>query len=588
MRGKHISLPAPVRGLHEYLPVTKPDPLGASWLENFIPTPRGLEVRGGISKAALVSGQIVSLFSFVESTSNFFAATAASIFDISSLNPTTQATTVADDLNSGDWSMQQMGVAGGNYLVGANGADYVHIYDGSNWNPLTDETVYDLAYDALTSDFLVGETVTGGTSGATAEILGVVRTTATEGTLKIGAITGGPYQDDEALTSASGAAVEDGTTSTASSISITGVATTSLDQVWLYRNRMFFIEKDSLKFWFLPSAAVGGAAQDFNLGGVFRRGGTLVFGATWSFDAGDGQDDKCVIVSDQGEVAVYEGTDPASASAWNLVGRYDIPKPVGKHASINAGGDLIIGTQDGIVPLSAAMEKDPAVLSLSAVTKPVERTWAVAVESNANSIKLEKWTEKDLLLVVLPDSTQMLTANLETGAWATQTGWYGDCAGQYLGFAFVGRDDGRVYKIDDTGTDDSSAFTARICYSFNDFGDATIYKTPSMARASFFASEGFNYKLGVSKDYKVDFPPAPDSVTDPSDVLVWDVGDWDVNLWGGAPSDPRLGLVDKYRSVFGPGYALAPTVQITSGGTEKLDVEFLGVDLILQGGGRAV
>ncbi|MGB2927390.1 MAG: PilC/PilY family type IV pilus protein, partial [Desulfobacterales bacterium] len=69
-----------------------------------------------------------------------------------------------------------------------------------------------LCYDGLTSAFLVGETVTGGTFGATGDITAVnpnAGTPSTSGCLEIENISGN-FLDDEALTSAGGTAVVNG------------------------------------------------------------------------------------------------------------------------------------------------------------------------------------------------------------------------------------------------------------------------------------------------------------------------------------------------------------------------------------------
>lgn len=56
-----------------------------------------------------------------------------------------------------------------------------------------------LYYDNLSQSFTVGETVTGGVSGASAPILDVYES-GTTGYLILGTVTGGPFQDDEAIT----------------------------------------------------------------------------------------------------------------------------------------------------------------------------------------------------------------------------------------------------------------------------------------------------------------------------------------------------------------------------------------------------
>jgi len=586
-QGVTVSLPAPIRGIMENTPVAAADPRGAEVCENFLPTDRGLKVRGGISRAAFVTDPVGALFSFIEPGSNaLFAATANAVYDVSGLNPTTAPAPVISLMTSGDWSAQQVGVAGGNYIVAVNGSDLGQIYDGTNWHPHTDEAVNQISYDALTADFALGETLTGGTSSATAEILGVVQLTATTGTIKLGAITG-TFQDNETITSASGSATSASTTSAASTVTVTGVATSALSHVWLYRQRLFFIEKDTLKAWYLPTAQVGGAAADISLAGIFRRGGSLLTGATWSLDSGDGIDDKAVFISTEGEVAVYSGSDPSTPADWQLEGRYDIGRPLGKKALMQAGGDLVIATDDGIVPLSQVIQKDPAALSLSAVTRPIQDTWSREVSSSDEMVQLVKWTKENMMCVVLPESTRMLTANLQTGAWASQSGWPADCAVEYGGSVYIGRANGRIYKLNDTGADDGSTFTARVCFAFTDMGDPAAYKVATMARAAFFATGEYTYKLGVATDYNPTFKAAPDAANVTTDAMVWDVSNWDEAVWGGGVADARVGVQELWRSVGGAGYTMAPTVQISSGSAIPLNVELARVELIIESGGRA-
>ena len=86
------------------------------------------------------------------------------------------------------------------------------------------------------------------------------------------ATPGGTYQilvngTDTALT-------YDGSAFAASTI--TGVTTSTLSHVWAYANRLFFVEKGTMKFWYLAPDAITGAASSFNLAGVFQRGGELL------------------------------------------------------------------------------------------------------------------------------------------------------------------------------------------------------------------------------------------------------------------------------------------------------------------------
>jgi hypothetical protein len=62
----------------------------------------------------------------------------------------------------------------------------------------------------------------------------------------------------------------------ASTPAITGVTTTTLANITLFKNRIWFTQKDTLKAWYLPTLSVGGAAQELDLSAVAKLGGTLV------------------------------------------------------------------------------------------------------------------------------------------------------------------------------------------------------------------------------------------------------------------------------------------------------------------------
>lgn len=371
--------------------------------------------------------------------------------------------------------------------------------------------------------------------------------------------------------------------------SITGVSTSDLSQVWLYRNRLFFIEKDTLSAWYLPVDSVGGAALEVSLAGVFQRGGSLFLGATWSLDSGDGQDDRCVFVSTEGEIAVYEGSNPASASEWSIVGRYDVAKPLGINGTMRAGGDLVIATEDGIVPLSQVIQKDPAALSLAAVTRPIETLWQREVARNEGSVEIHKWAKNGIAVIVLPVSSDTLVVNLQTGAWGIQSGWTVKCAALAFDRLLAGFDDGFIRALDETGADDGAAYVAQYCHSFA--GDAIRYKQAQMVRFTFFAQSEFTLKAGVNFDYKTEFPSAPSSISAPmsTEFLVWDVGNWDEKLWWSPGEDAsRNTITTQWLPVSGAGYVLAPTLQITSGIEAKPNIELVRTDVLFEQGEAVV
>lgn len=369
-----------------------------------------------------------------------------------------------------------------------------------------------------------------------------------------------------------------------SDISLTGVASTALSQVWLFKERLFFVEGGTQSAWYLPVESIGGTVTEINLGSVFAKGGNLLFGATWSLDSGSGLDDVCIFVSSQGEIAVYEGTDPSDASTWALVGVYDVAKPLNKHSFFKAGGDLAILTEDGIIPISEALRKDRAALQAVAITYPIEDAWrdAIANRSTSFPISATLWQSKTLLLVGTPakvDSSIPVSfaANARTGAWSRITGWDVRCAVVFADELYFGSDDGVVYKADAGGTDADTAFTGRYVPKFM---DSDKRQGAIAANVVYKAAESANVTMFAHADYQVDTMAGPPPTTSESGD-VWGTGVWGTFVWG--TSDPVYSF-NEWQYVRARGYSLAPGLAITSNQTSKLAFELIETRLRMEKG----
>jgi hypothetical protein len=81
------------------------------------------------------------------------------------------------------------------------------------------------------------------------------------------------------------------------SLSITTYTDNDISYVLAFKERLFFIFKNTLTFGYLPTQAIAGTVANFPLGAVFRYGGRLVALGTLSRDGGDGLDDLFVALT---------------------------------------------------------------------------------------------------------------------------------------------------------------------------------------------------------------------------------------------------------------------------------------------------
>lgn len=579
------SFPAPRRGwiANENLAASKPE--GARLLQNWFPTPTGCRLRSGSEKYATVGAgsDITSAAAYKAGNNNkFFATTETALYDITTVVDSGVSPAAAySGLTGGDWSWLQFETAAGAYLIGVNGADDGLVYDGTNWYPVTDTAVYRLNYDAQTVNWgAAGITVTGGTSGATGVLYRDFDSGAT-GYLWLKSVTG-TFQDNETITSSTGSATANGVAVLVSP-AITGVPLSSLSYLASHNSRIWAVEKNSTNAWYLDPEAIGGAATKFPLGGIFKRGGALLFIAEWSLDEGNGLTASLAFFTTEGEVAIYSGTDPDTAATWALKGVYRVGKPLGKDAWFKAGGDIAVCTDIGLIPLSQAVSRDFAALTASAISNPIEDEWSRAVAYRTSRPWVcEAWPTKQALLVAIPPADNepagMFVANMLTGAWAFYTAWDGTTLQLFGSRMFWGTDAGTIIEAEVGGSDQGAPYTGVCVPLFDDMKAPAAMKMQTLARVVYRAPVEANPKLSGQYDFEVSLPPSPDAVAN-SASSVWGGAIWGTSVWG-EPTEKRT--FQGWQSVVGAGYACSVASQFTVGGIAAPAVEMIRTDVMFE------
>lgn len=609
---------APVAGLiaNRNFAMPEGEAQGAVVLENFFPTPRTAILRRGSQVYVQVTdgAPVRSLFKYVVGNNRrLFTATDDTIFDITVIvSPFNWALGEGENGNSyeigepaddyiigdfalapdqtvwtgalgGDWHVVQFSTTGGVFLVGVNGASVGFIYDGNAFYPNVPGGVWTVSYDAEVTPFQVGEVVTGGTSGATGTVIEIIPgVNPGEGGLILSG-EAGLFENDEALTGSLGGEA------TASSDAMNlvpgvtfpnGLTTADMAFVWVYKNTLWFVQKESLVAWHLPVDQIGGTAKRFDLGPEFGQGGSLLIGQSWSMSASGqgGLSEQCVFLSTEGEVVVYQGLSPEPNMGWSKVGTYQIGAPMGRRGFIRAGGDLIFCTTIGFVALSTAIQVDMAALSPRAVSYAIEDLWNdTALLRDRNWVAC-LWPESQMVAIAPPageSDPMFLVSNARTGAWSNFTNWNATCMVVFAGGLYFGTPDGFVMQAMVGGTDNGTPFTGTYMPLFSDQGKPTMMKVARMARSELISATAVNEKLSCRFDFDDDKPSPPD--VEPVPVgNEWDNAIWNESLWS---SDRGSVRSQRRHSVSGNGYRMAPVLQVTSGSALPLDLRIVSLDV---------
>jgi hypothetical protein len=289
---------------------------------------------------------------------------------------------------------------------------------------------------------------------------------------------------------------------------ITGITASDIINVNGHKNRLWFVLKDSTKAAYLATSAIAGAATTFELGGLFTQGGHLVAMATWTRDGGAGTDDLAVFISSRGQAAVYAGTDPASASTWELIGVYDVGPPIGYRCFNKVGAELMLINLDGVLPLSKGLSLDRAAQSQVTITLNINSAMNDAARSYKGNFgwELTPYAKSTMAILNVPiqegQTQQQYVMNTITGAWCKFTGMNANTWAVYKDNLYFGGNDGLVYQADTTGLDVTTPIDAVGQAAYNYYEMRGQLKQWKMLQPLLTTDSDARPALGISTDFR--------------------------------------------------------------------------------------
>ena len=372
----------------------------------------------------------------------------------------------------------------------------------------------------------------------------------------------------------------DGTTWTDQGGNISGVTSSNLININLFKNRVWFIEENTLKAWYLPVQSIAGAANALDLSSFAPHGGYLMAMGTWTIDAGYGVDDLAVFITSNGDVLVYRGTDPSSASTWALVGVWWIGSPVGRRCFVKYRGDLVIITQEGLVAMSSLLQSSQ-VNPRVALTDKIQKTMADAVTNYGSNFgwQVIPFDPLNMLVLNVPvtagASQQQYVMNSITGAWCNFTGWNANCF-EILGDDLYFGGTNYVAKAFDTAEDDGGAIFIDGLQAFNYFGSRGQLKRFTMLRPMLLINSTQQVNINMNVDFD-QTAPASAIGTAAFSGAVWDTAQWDNAQWSSTLSVSAI-----WQGSTGVGYCGAPHMQANLDGAS---LQWVSTDVVMEPGG---
>lgn len=317
---------------------------------------------------------------------------------------------------------------------------------------------------------------------------------------------------------------------------ITGATIEDFVNVAQFKERVWFCSVNSLDLHYLAFQAIAGPASVFPLGSVFRRGGYVMAMGSFSNDAGDGPDDFFCIITNNGEIAVFQGSDPDSATTWALVGIYDVGKPIGRRCMVRMSGDLAIITQDGIVSGQAISRFDRAAIQKATITGKIQTLFSQYAQSYFGNFGWQAvvYPRSRYMVCNVPQiengTSVQLVMNTVTGAWCEFNGMDAGCWGVANDQLYFGGIHGTIFIAETGFLDDGDPLEWRLRTAWQMPGGSTN-KQFTAVRPTMITGGGVEFGIHVD----VDFNDTPPSGVVPSPVQSGMIWPWTwPGTWGGS------------------------------------------------------
>lgn len=321
-----------------------------------------------------------------------------------------------------------------------------------------------------------------------------------------------------------------------------------------HQNRLWFADQAQLSVFYLPLQQKAGEVIELPLNAIFKRGGGIRAMYTWAVEGAANMSAQIAIFTTNGEVAIYNGTDPDTPEQFQLTGVYRFDSPMSKNSVANYGGDLYVLISTGVVPMSTLMRAESEQLGKS--DKNVTSDFRRAAQAGRNrkgwQLLLDHTTGQ--LICNMPSATTAYSQKVRfmpNPIWADWTDVPARCWGWLDNVLYFGSDAGGIYEMrEGLVNDDGRPMTVDVMWSWSMYGNVN-QKQFKMLRPYFETDGTPKPYIQISVDYDRAQPVSqPEISYGPQgsdwDTATWDSATWDTGtralaFWTGASALGRIG-----------------------------------------------
>lgn len=303
----------------------------------------------------------------------------------------------------------------------------------------------------------------------------------------------------------------------------------------IHQKRIWWVKKNSTRIVYSDINSIGGDLTSFDVGALLPRGGTIIDMVSWSSDNGSGMANRLAVVSSEGDVVIFDGSDPSDATAFSCSGSWSLNPPAYNRPFLKFDGEVFFFSNTGLYPLSSYLQNTTTTTPLS---EHIRNTIGEVARlfKGIHGFDMISVASENLLIVNIPqlavDGNIQFVMNTTTLGWALFTGipavkWANLNGETY----FISKN--KIHHAFQGFKDDSTkSYTSIIQQAFSTLGMSGANKHATLVRANLISgSSNINLKIAIKTDFDISAPDNVPSVV-PQVASLWDSSYWDGNNWG--------------------------------------------------------
>ena len=328
---------------------------------------------------------------------------------------------------------------------------------------------------------------------------------------------------------------------------IDGTDPVDFDYILEWKRRLWFVKAGETSAWYLPVNQIAGEVREFDFGPFLAHGGSIAAMISWTRDGGNGADDYLVITGTEGDVVLYQGTDPNQSVSFGLSGAWYVGGfPVGRRFFENIGGDVQMLCSQGLVSLEVLMTgqnidvasglsyKIQEALTAEFRDRKDDFSWEVLYDSG-NSIVILKVPAK------ASEDNWAYAAGIHSKGWSTLVNMPMVTLSKFGNDLFGSDETGVIYKllsgnndnVGFSGSEGVSEIAAQLQTSFLPVGGGNDLKIPQLVASVFLAESAPSVNTNVNTEFNFAGATAP-AFQQLQGQFLWDTALWDVAYWVGS------------------------------------------------------